>query len=81
MREVQRVAGLPQHSKSFISPTMPTPETEARVEIDSKLVAAGWIVQDRGHVNLGAGAGIAVREFSLKPGHGTTDYLQYVDAE
>jgi type I restriction enzyme R subunit len=60
---------------------MPTPEIEARVEIDSKLVAAGWIVQDRAHVNLGAGLGIAVREFSLKSGHGTADYLLYVDAE
>lgn len=60
---------------------MPKPENEARDIIDSKLVAAGWIVQDRGHVNLSAGLGIAVREFSLRPGHGTADYLLYVDAE
>jgi type I restriction enzyme R subunit len=60
---------------------MPNPEIEARVEIDSKLAAAGWVVQDRGAVNLGVGLGIAVREFFLKPGHGTADYLLYVDAE
>jgi type I restriction enzyme R subunit len=60
---------------------VPKPEDDAREIIDTKLATAGWIVQDRGSVNLGAGIGIAVREFSLKPGHGTADYLLYVDAE
>ena len=56
-----------------------TPEQQARVNIDSLLEQAGWAVQDVGSVNLYAGAGVAVREFSLKPGHGTADYLLYVN--
>lgn len=64
-----------------IKSTMPTPEQEARIGIDAKLAAAGWLVQDRDHVNLGAAHGIAVRECILKPGHGTADYLLYADAE
>lgn len=60
---------------------MPTAEQEAREKIDADLAAAGWIVQDRAAINLGAGHGIAVREFSLKPGHGIADYLLYVDTE
>ena len=56
-----------------------TPEQHARINIDSLLEQAGWAVQDVGSVNLYAGAGVAVREFSLKPGHGTADYLLYVN--
>ena len=56
-----------------------TPEQQARVNIDNLLEQAGWAVQDVGSVNLYAGAGVAVREFSLKPGHGTADYLLYVN--
>ena len=56
-----------------------TPEQHARINIDSLLEQAGWAVQDVGSVNLYAGAGVAVREFSLKPGHGAADYLLYVN--
>ena len=55
------------------------PEEQARINIDRLLEQAGWVVQDRGDVNLYAGRGVAVREFELKPGHGTADYLLYVD--
>ncbi|HUS85379.1 MAG TPA: DEAD/DEAH box helicase family protein, partial [Anaerolineales bacterium] len=55
------------------------PEDEARELIDAKLTAAGWVVQDKDKIDLSAGRGIAVREFSLKPHHGTADYLLYVD--
>jgi type I restriction enzyme R subunit len=55
------------------------PETAARANIDRMLIDAGWVVQDRDRVNLAAGRGIAVREFVLKAGHGTADYLLYVD--
>ena len=58
-----------------------TPEARARVRIDEMLVAAGWAVQDVQAVNLGAGRGVAVREFILKPPHGRVDYLLFVDAE
>ena len=55
-----------------------TPEEQARVNIDEMLEQAGWAVQDRADLNLYAGDGVAVREFPLKPGHGTADYLLYV---
>jgi type I restriction enzyme, R subunit len=50
-------------------------EGKARDEIDQKLVAAGWTVQTRQKMNLYEGAGQAVREFTLKDGHGRVDYL------
>ena len=56
-----------------------TPEQCARVNIDKQLQQAGWVVQDPDSVNLYAGPGVAVREFSLKSGHGKADYLLYVD--
>ena len=55
------------------------PEQKARIQIDNLLMSAGWGVQDAGSVNIHAGRGVAVREFGLKPGHGTADYLLYVD--
>src|SRR5689334_15622536 len=56
-----------------------TPEQKARQEIDAKLRAAGWVVQDREELDLSAGRGIAVREFPMKSGFGFADYLLYVD--
>ena len=56
-----------------------TPEQKARAEIDRLLGLAGWVVQNTDSINLYAGAGVAVREFPLKSGHGTVDYLLYVD--
>ena len=56
-----------------------TPEQKARRLIDADLTAAGWIVQDKGDLDLTAGRGIAVREFALKQGFGFADYLLYVD--
>ena len=45
------------------------------------LEQAGWAVQDASSINLYARNGVAVREFSLKPGHGGADYLLYVDGK
>ena len=56
-----------------------SPEQKARREIDAKLIAAGWIVQDRDDLDLTAGRGIAVREFPMKSGFGFADYLLYLD--
>ncbi len=56
-----------------------TPEEQARVNIDRLLEQAGWAVQDVGSIDLYAGSGVAVREFPLKSGHGTADYLLYVN--
>ena len=58
-----------------------TPEQRARVNIDRLLGQAGWTIQDAGSVDLYAARGVAVREFRLKPGHGSADYLLYVDRE
>lgn len=56
-----------------------TPENQARQKIDALLTAAGWIIQNRSDLHLGAGRGIAVREFPLKTGF--ADYLLYVDRQ
>ena len=56
-----------------------TPEEQARANIDNLLKQAGWAVQDVTGLNVHAAAGVAAREFPLKPGHGTADYLLYVD--
>jgi type I restriction enzyme R subunit len=56
---------------------MPTPEQKAREIIDAQLVAAGWVVQDREEMSLGAGLGVAVREFPMATG--PCDYLLFVD--
>ena len=56
-----------------------TPEEQARINIDNRLEQASWAVQDVSAVNLYAAQGVAVREFPLKPGHGTADYLLYVN--
>lgn len=55
------------------------PEETARQLIDDMLQSAGWIVQDRDKVNLGAGPGIAIREFALRSG--AADYLLLVNRE
>jgi type I restriction enzyme R subunit len=56
-----------------------TPEKKARVQIDQHLQEAGWLVQDAKSIDLGAGLGIAVREFPLKTGF--ADYLLYADGK
>ena len=53
------------------------PEEESRQLIDKLLSDAGWKVQDYRQVNLGAGFGVAVREFPLKTGF--ADYMLFVD--
>jgi type I restriction enzyme, R subunit len=55
------------------------PEEIARQQIDEMLTEAGWIVQDRQKLNLGAGLGIAIREFSLRTG--AADYFLMVNRE
>jgi type I restriction enzyme, R subunit len=54
-----------------------TPEQKARVDIDRKLEAAGWVVQDFREMDLSAGRGVAVREFPTATG--PADYLLYGD--
>jgi type I restriction enzyme, R subunit len=56
-----------------------SPEQRAREQIDAALAAAGWAVQSRDEIHLGASRGVAVREFILASGFGTADYLLFVD--
>src|SRR5690242_19805750 len=54
-------------------------EAKARVEIDKQLATAGWSVQSQNALNLSAGPGIAVREFTLQSPHGRVDYLLFLN--
>jgi type I restriction enzyme, R subunit len=54
-------------------------EAKARVEIDRQLHAAGWKVQSQEKLNLAAGPGVAVREFTLEQPHGRVDYLLFLE--
>jgi len=54
-------------------------EARARVLIDRQLGKGGWSVQDKQAMNLFASQGVAVREVTLKPGHGRVDYVLYID--
>lgn len=58
-----------------------TPEAKARAEIDRLLAAAGWHVCDFRQADIHAAAGVAIREFELTSGHGTADYLLYVNGK
>ena len=54
-----------------------TPEQKSRIEIDKKLIASGWLLQDKKEFNPAAAPGVAVREFSTDSG--LVDYLLFVD--
>jgi len=58
---------------------MPTLEDKARENIRWLLTKAGWTVCDQSDANISAYRGLAIRNFTLKQGHGFTDYLLYVD--
>ncbi len=61
--------------------TPPQPELDAREKIDRLLTAAGWVVCDPKDANITAHRGVAIREFPMKLGHGSADYLLYVDGK
>ena len=56
-------------------------EAKARVEIDKQLAASGWKVQSQKTLNLSAGPGVAVREFTLEKPHGRVDYLLFLNGQ
>ena len=56
-----------------------TPEQKARRVIDAQLTAAGWLVQDKRHLNLHAGPGVALCETDVEGGF--ADYMLFVDAK
>ena len=51
-------------------------EAETRQEIDAKLEAAGWVVQDKKRINLHESLGVAVREFDTDTG--PADYMLFI---
>jgi type I restriction enzyme R subunit len=55
------------------------PEQIARDHIDATLVLCGWLVQSKAKVNLGAGPGVAVREYQTDIG--PADYVLFVDGK
>jgi type I restriction enzyme R subunit len=52
------------------------PEDRARSLIDLRLIACGWLIQSKADMNLGAGLGVAVREFQTASG--PVDYGLFV---
>jgi type I restriction enzyme R subunit len=54
-----------------------TPEQQARDRIDELLARAGWSVQNRSETDLGAGLGVAIREYPTDTG--PADYVLFVD--
>ncbi|MGD1016592.1 MAG: DEAD/DEAH box helicase family protein [Roseiarcus sp.] len=52
------------------------PEDRARSAIDRRLGACGWLIQSKADLNLGAGLGVAVREFQTASG--PVDYALFV---
>ena len=54
-----------------------TPEQIARDQIDKRLKAAGWQVQDKVSLNPNAAMGVAVREYPTDSG--PADYVLFVD--
>jgi type I restriction enzyme R subunit len=52
------------------------PEDKARSLIDRRLVTCGWLIQSKVEMNLGAGLGVAVREFQTASG--PVDYGLFV---
>jgi type I restriction enzyme R subunit len=59
--------------------TNQNPEQIARDRIDKQMLACGWIVQDKSKINLGAGQGIAIREYQTDVG--PADYILFVDGK
>ncbi|MDP4207276.1 MAG: type I restriction-modification enzyme R subunit C-terminal domain-containing protein [Bacteroidota bacterium] len=53
------------------------PEQIARDNIDKQLVACGWIIQDKAKINLGAGIGVAIREYQTDAG--PADYVLFIN--
>ncbi len=57
--------------------TNQNPEQLSRDNIDRKLLLCGWVIQDKKNINLTAGLGVAVREYSTEVG--PADYVLFVN--
>ncbi len=54
-------------------------EAETREQIDEKLIAAGWAIQDKKRINLFEKTGVAVRE--VETDTGPADYMLFVNGK
>lgn len=57
-----------------------TSEQEARKTIDKMLDQSGWDIQDVEKADIHAKKRVALREFSLNPGHGFEQTAQFCPA-
>lgn len=57
--------------------TNQNPEQIARDYIDKQLLSCGWLIQDKSKINLGAGLGVAIKEYQTDVG--PADYVLFVD--
>jgi type I restriction enzyme R subunit len=55
------------------------PEQQARESIDARLREVGWQVQSKAECDLGAGLGVAIREYQTDAG--PADYVLFVDRQ
>lgn len=62
-----------------MSPEYPKLEAETRKEIDRKLAAAGWVIQDKNRLNLYESLGVAVREMDTDTG--PANYMLFVNGK
>ena len=61
----------------MLEPVNQNPEQIARDQIDKRLLAAGWLVQDKASLNPNAALGVGVREYPTDTG--PADYVLFVD--
>lgn len=54
-------------------------EAQTRETIDAKLIATGWVIQDKKRLNLHESLGVAVREMDTDTG--PADYMLFVDGK
>jgi type I restriction enzyme, R subunit len=62
-----------------MTPPTDIDEAKTREEIDAKLEAAGWVIQDKKKLNLFEKLGVAVREMDTDTG--PADYMLFIDGK
>ena len=80
MSKTKRAFILPTHKQTnnnMSTVNNQNPEQIARDKIDFMLKEAGWTVQSKNEVDLGASKGVAVREYQAASGF--ADYVLFVD--
>jgi len=79
LRKTKRAifSNAPQTDNDMTTDKNQNPEQIARDKIDLMLKEAGWIVQSKNEVDLGAGRGVALREYQAETKF--ADYVLFVD--